>query len=177
MRGMAPYENSKACADLICQGYAKTFDLDIRIVRSSNVYGPGDLNSRIIPNTIRRLMAGKPALVWKGISYVREYMYIRDLVLGMEMVMHAGKAGDIFNIGSGVLKTQEEVIEEIMSHFPRGVVESAAAPVYTKYEIQYQALDHSRISQTLGWHPATTFEEGIALTVNWWRDYANKKGR
>ena len=177
LRGMAPYENSKACADLVCQGYARTFDLDIRIVRSCNVYGPADFNRRIIPNTIRRLLAGKPALVWRGINYVREYLYVNDLVLAMELVMSAGKPGDIFNVGSGMLKTQEDVINQIVKHFENGVVQTVDPPPYTSREIQYQALDHSRISQILGWSPMTTFEKGIQLTIDWWRDVARANNR
>lgn len=176
LKGMAPYENSKACADLICQGYAKTFDLDVRIVRSCNVYGPADFNSRIFPNTIRRLLARKPALIWKGINYVREYMHVNDLVSAMELVMSRGKAGDIFNVGSGVLKTQECVIAEIARHFEHGEVQTVEPPSYTEYEIQYQALDHSRISKDLDWCPTTTFEGGVEQTVRWWRDYI-KAGR
>ena len=175
LKGMAPYENSKACADLICQGYAKTFELDIRIVRGCNIYGPADFNSRIIPNTIRRLLAGKPAIVWTGLNYVREYIFVKDLVLGMEQVMRRGKAGDVFNIGSGVLGTQQEVIAEIMKHFEHGAIQEIAPPSYTSYEIQYQALDHSRISRALGWNPITTFEEGIKRTVDWWSDYTKKQ--
>lgn len=174
LRAFAPYENSKACADLICQGYAHTFDLDIRIIRSCNIYGSGDQNRRLIPNTIKNLINGKPARIWKDIDYTREFMYLDDLISALQLTMEKGEKGAIYNAGSGDLKGQVDVIDEILAHFPNGKTEIVEPPSFTRKEIQYQELDSSKIRGDLGWKTKYSFSEGIRRTVEWWKDYSKR---
>jgi CDP-glucose 4,6-dehydratase len=166
-----PYEASKACADIAVRTYKSSGYIGrASVVRPSNIYGPGDMNNRIIPNTIRFCLNGKPPQLWRNYTYVREYTFADDWVDAMEAVAKYtfDVGGDIFNIGSEVSKTQGDVISEISSHF--GIEPIVVEPPdYTKKEIPYQALDHSKIRKTLGWAPKTCFEDGITETVDWWK--------
>ncbi len=175
LHALAPYETSKACADLMVQMFQKMEHIHkVGIVRPSNTYGPGDTNSRIIPNTIRRCLDGKNPLEFKGIAYIREYTYMEDFVDSItavgDMIMR-NKGCWIYNTGSGFNANQETVLTEILRHFPvSGLkIEYVEPPAYTRIEIPYQTLDSSKVEKELGWKAKTPFDKGISKTVDWWR--------
>ncbi len=166
-----PYEASKACADIAVRTYKSSgYIKRASVVRPSNIYGPGDMNNRIIPNTIRFCLQRKPPQLWKNYTYVREYTFVDDWVDAMESVAKFTftTGGDIFNIGSAVSKTQGEVISEVSKHFKLTPI-TVEPPDYTKKEIPYQALDHSKVNTVVGWSAKTSFENGIEETVKWWK--------
>jgi CDP-glucose 4,6-dehydratase len=176
LNALAPYETTKAIADITTQMFQKMdYVKKVGIVRPSNTYGPGDVNSRIIPNTIKRCMAGENPLLYKGIPYIREYTYIDDFVDGITTVgnfVHTTNKGCyIYNLGSGFNADQETVLKEILRHFPvAGLkIEEITPPDYTRIEIPYQTLDSSKAFRELGWKTKTTFERGMARTVDWWK--------
>ena len=166
-----PYEASKACADIAVRTYKSSgYIKRASVVRPSNIYGPGDMNNRIIPNTIRFCLQGEPPKLWRDYTYVREYTFVDDWVDAMQAVAKFTfeTGGDIFNIGSAVSKTQSDVIGEICKYFDIQPI-TVEPPDYTKKEIPYQALDHSKINRMLGWSAKTPFEDGITETVVWWK--------
>jgi len=190
LNGYGIYECSKACGDLIARAYFFNYDVKTVIVRGSNIYGPADLNSRIIPNTIRRCLRGLSPLVYKGITYVREFTHVDDacraIVTLMEGIPKICAYGDLdpdnpesrhlitnklaFNVGSGVSKDQQETISEILKHFP-GMKPTYVDPQpYMAKEIPYQTLDSSKIREAYGWKPQVSFEKGIEGVVAWWRE-------
>jgi CDP-glucose 4,6-dehydratase len=174
---MAPYETSKACADMTCRmfqrmGYIKR----LSVVRPSNIYGPGDMNSRLIPNTIRKCLKHQPPIIYKGITYVREFTYVDDFVdamirVGKFTLQQNGEIAETFNIGSGETFAQEAVINTILESFPglRSIVEEP--PPHTRIEIPYQALNHSKITTQMGWQPRTSFPAGLSKTIEWWKSH------
>lgn len=170
----SPYETSKACADMTVRMYnSMGFVKYVATVRPSNQFGPGDMNSRVIPNTIRRCLQGKSPILYKGITYVREFTYFEDtcrafMSLG-DNIRDPRISGEAFNLGSGDTADQEGVVCEILTHFPGLEAEWREPEKYTRKEIPYQALDHSKLTQRTSWRAMVPFEEGIARTVAWWK--------
>jgi len=169
------YETSKACADMICKAYAHNYGLNIVITRCCNIIGTADLNSRIVPNTVKRCLQDKNPLVFKGIPYVREYIDVRDVIVAYKLLLNNIKTtkGKVFNIGSGNLFKQEEVINEILWHFPNLTMEYVEPPFYTKTEIPYQRLNTDKIFNSFNWKSKISFEESIEDIIKWWSEHKN----
>jgi len=162
------YGASKAAADIICQTYAKVYDLPVIITRACNIYGPGDTNPRIIPNTIRVCLRGDNPVIYKGVVGLREYIYIDDVINAyIFLAENLRVQGEVFNIGTGEVKSQEDVVFEILNHFPNSEPNYVDISVEIK-EIQKQSLNCDKIKK-LGWKPRVSFEEGIERTVGWWK--------
>lgn len=179
LNAMAPYETSKACADMTCRMFHKmSFIKKLVVIRPSNMYGPGDFNSRIIPNTIKRCLRGSNPILFKDLVYVREFTYFKDAVrafieLGdslMKPTFPTGWVnGETFNVGSGQSRTQEQVVTEILRQFPNLKPELTEPEPHFRIEIPYQTLDHTKLAHTIGWEPWVSFETGIKVTIEWWR--------
>jgi CDP-glucose 4,6-dehydratase len=176
LNAMAPYETSKACADMTVRMYQKMgYIKSSAVVRPSNIFGPGDFNSRIIPNTIKRCLRGDRPVIFRDITYVREFTYVDDFVRAMSIIgdsVHIGELrGEIFNIGSGDTRTQTQTIESILRNFPQIQPEIKNPEPYMRIEIPYQSLDHTKIFNRFGWKAEIPFDEGIDRTVEWWRTH------
>lgn len=174
LNGLNIYEASKACADLIVRSYNYVYGVPIVISRSCNIYGPSDLNSRLIPNTIKNCLMNSPPLIFDGVGYTREWIYVEDVVKALAGLMaNMPKTnGQCYNIGTGFSASQEQVIGEILKYFPTIKPKIIPPPKYTKKEIPYQTLNSEKIRKEIGWSPKISFEEGIKITVDWWK--ANK---
>ncbi len=175
MQGTFPYDVSKSCADLIARSFAQTYRLPVTVTRLANLYGPGDLNfSRLIPGTIRSLLLGEPIIIRSDGTLQREYLYVengaRAYLRLAEEVQRQGLIGQAFNFGQGGPLSVLEVVRAIMQ-----IMEQPDAEVRVlgeaKAEIQSQWLDASRARAILGWEPAWSFEEGLARTLPWYREY------
>ena len=192
LKGYGVYESSKACCDIITRCYHYEYDLTCGVVRPSNVFGPADFNSRIIPNTIRRVLKGQTPILYRGVGYRREFIYVDDWSDAMILVMghlptlitsayetldkskqrdRSAVASSLsWNIGSGESFTQEETLAAILKHFPGVTPETREPMPYMKLEIPYQRLDSTKIRQ-LGWYPKTKFVDGVTETVQWWKSH------
>lgn len=170
------YSTSKACTDLISQSYAYTYDLDVSVLRSGNIFGPGDLNkSRIVPGSILRLLDNESPVIYKGVgSYKREFMYIDDVVEGYLYVQERGLKGHAYNIGGSgfqtIIDTVEMVIEEMGSHLRPDIREKDFI------EIKEQYLDPSKL-QELGWECKYSIREGIRASIPWYTEYHKSPSR
>ena len=168
------YEVSKACQDLVARMFHSNYELDIRVVRAVNIYGPGDTNeSRLIPQTIQRCLAGVPPIIHEGAGGMRrQYIYIDDMVAALRSVLVAGRPGGIYCIGSldaplSVVEVMRQIAESA-AHYNRGDLGPAPVDVPRDarfHEIESQAVDDSRTRKALGWAPKVTFAEGISRTV------------
>ena len=168
-----PYDVSKSCTDLIARSYAVTYDLPVIIARMGNIYGPGDLNwSRIIPGTIRSVLAGKAPVIRSDGTPVREYFYVADAVdayLTMaEAIGTPGVRGQAFNFSSGERRTVREVVDLVLSAMgsrlePR-ILDTA------QHEIQDQYLSLAKARRVLGWKPRTRLSDGLQETITWYRE-------
>lgn len=168
-----PYGTSKACTDLIARSYAQTYGMDISVVRSGNVFGPGDLNrSRLIPGAILKLIEGKAPVIYKKVgAYRREFMFIEDVIDAYVKIADFGLPGEPYNIGGSgfqtIIKTIEMIIEEMGVQIAPEIVEKDFI------EIKEQYLDASKLMR-LGWSCHYPIRDGIKVAVAWYRDYAKE---
>jgi len=165
-----PYSTSKSCTDLLAQSYAYTYGLDTSVVRSGNIFGPGDLNkSRIIPGSILRILNGERPVIYKGVgNYKREFMYIEDVVDAYMAVQDRGLKGDAYNIGGAgflnIFDTVKIIIEEMGSNIEPQILEKDFI------EIKEQYLDASKL-ESLGWRCKYKIAEGIRASIPWYTEY------
>lgn len=164
-----PYEVSKACQDLIARMFAYTYDMDVRVVRSVNIYGPNDPNEdRLIPQTIVRCLRGEPPRLHEGASrMLRQYVYIDDLVNALRWV-EAHDRAEPFCVGApDEARSVLDVMRAIYRVAGRDWQEpEIAARAGGFKEIASQSIDDSKL-RALGWRPAVRFADGIERTFRW----------
>lgn len=158
-----PYGTSKACCDLIAQNFMKSYGMQIIISRPCNAFGY-DKNSRIIPNTIRSCLRGENPLIWQGEETKRQYIFVKDLVQALIFLVEKVGFG-IFNIATPDVKTPEEVVMEILKHFPK------LKPKYLRRERPKEISQQSMRFDNFGWISKYTFEVGIEATVEKFKKY------
>ena len=168
------YESSKACADIISRSYAQIYRLPIVVTRACNIYGLGDRNPRIIPNTIRTCLSGGGPIIYKGIKYKREYIYVDDVLDAyLKLVEEIGKTeGKAYNVGSRQIASQEKIVLMILEHFPVLEPLYQAPKAYMKKEITNQLLDSSKMWNEIRWKAEISLDEGIDRTVEWWKNWS-----
>lgn len=179
LRGTYPYDVSKSCVDLISRSYAITYDIPIVIARCGNIYGGGDLNfERIVPGTIRDVLAGKRPVIRSDGKYVRDYIYVKDVVgayltLGRAVIEDPSLKGEAFNFGLDKPVTVLELVNIILRLMKRLDIIPEIRNT-AKAEIHNQYLSSEKARKMLGWHPLYTLETGLAETVQWYTDYFAK---
>jgi CDP-glucose 4,6-dehydratase len=171
-----PYDVSKACADLISQSYAATYDLPVAVTRAGNFFGGGDLNwSRLFPGTIRSALRGRPPLIRSDGTPRRDYVYVEDAVeaylLLAEAVASGRVRGQAVNISYERPLSVREAVTAILS--ATGADLEPVTEGTATHEIQDQYLDATRARSELGWEPAIDFDEGLRRTVAWYREHLN----
>ncbi|MBU4218354.1 MAG: GDP-mannose 4,6-dehydratase [Actinobacteria bacterium] len=177
--GRHPYEVSKSCADILSQSYYHTYDLPVAIARCGNVYGGNDLNfSRIVPGTIRSLLRGEPPVIRSDGTYVRDYVYVKDVVGAYlrlaERMDDDNVRGKAFNFSIEKPATVLEVVSAIrklmnLEHLEPIVLGTARG------EIKNQVLDSGKARKVLGWCPDYSLEEGLSETISWYEDFFDGK--
>ena len=163
------YESTKACQDIVAQNYFHNFGLPIKIVRCSNVYGPGDPNhSRIIPNTIKRLKHKLPPLLYSGVAeYVREFVYIEDVVDAFRIVNDKGIPGSAYCVGgTGGIKILNLVKKIVELCGSQSTVEIKDR-IESFKEIKEQFIDASKLNG-LGWRPKIPLDKGLKHTIDYY---------
>ncbi|MCU0312001.1 MAG: GDP-mannose 4,6-dehydratase [Acidimicrobiales bacterium] len=172
--GIAPYEASKSCADLVSRSYALTYDLPVAIARCGNIFGGGDLNwSRIVPGTLRSLSRDEQPVLRSDGTFVRDYLHVDDVVDAYltlaEAVTDPALRGEAFNFSDEAPRTVLEIYEATCAafgaHVEPLVLDEAVG------EIRDQYLDATKAREVLGWAPRTGLEDGLARTVGWYRDH------
>ena len=170
-----PYDCSKACADRIGQMYGRAYGVPVCVTRSGNIFGGGDTNfSRLIPDTIRSLAQNRSVVLRSDGSYVRDYIYVTDVVAGClrtaEAMAEQGLSGEAFNFGNRRPLTALEVVATI----GRLMGKEHLRPVIDrtdKFEIKSQYLDPSKAMAVLGWQPRHTLESGLGETIGWYQRF------
>ena len=164
----SPYSASKASADLICRSYNRTFEMDIRVTRCSNNYGPHQFPEKVIPLFVTNLIDnGKVPLYGNGLN-VRDWLHVDDHCDGIYSVLSEGKSGNIYNIGGGRELTNRELTEIILRKFDRD--ESSIEYVTDRlgHDLRY-SVSHEKISRELRYKPKINFEDGIEETIEWYK--------
>jgi len=170
-----PYDVSKACADLIAQSYAHTFGAPVVVTRCGNFFGPGDINwERLVPGTIRSLLAGERPLIRSDGRSTRDYLYVEDGALAYLQLTEALStspelAGQAFNFSSerplGVLDVVRLLQQAAGTDLEPDVRATATN------EIDHQYLSAAKAKAVLGWQPRFTIEDALERTVAWYRDF------
>ena len=165
----SPYSASKASADLLVQAYHRTFGLPISISRCSNNYGPYHFPEKLIPLMISRALNDEYLPVYGKGENVRDWLYVGDHCTAIDLILHKGKVGEVYNIGGHNEKTNLEVVKAILNELEKP--ESLITYVKDRagHDMRY-AIDPSKIRKELGWEPTTLFDEGIKMTIKWYLD-------
>jgi dTDP-glucose 4,6-dehydratase len=163
----SPYSASKAAADLLAQAYHRTYGLPVTISRCSNNYGPYHFPEKLIPLMIANALNDKPLPVYGKGENVRDWLYVEDHCSAIDLIIHGGTAGEVYNIGGHNERTNLEVVKTILREL--GKPESLITYVTDRkgHDMRY-AIDPSKISRELGWEPATMFDDGIKKTIKWY---------
>lgn len=170
-----PYETSKACADMLAQTYHYTFGLPVAIARSTNAYGPGDLNfSRLIPKIMRSAVAGKNPEIIDGTS-IRDYLYVHDLVLGYlrlgENLNRSEIQGEAFNFGSGQVLSAASMAQRVLDANECEGLNLEVRPAMNRAKIvsrQYVSTDKAKV--LLGWSPQYNLQKCLRETYAWYKE-------
>lgn len=165
-----PYDASKAAADLLCRMYAQAYDVPVAIVRSANVYGPGDTNyDRIIPGIMKALITGDTLTVRSDATLVREYLYVADAAAGyMATARHIKIAqGEAYNFGSGTILSVRDLLEQVPEIVGRELTYTIANTA--THEIPRQSLDFTKATKQLHWSPQWAFNDAIRKTYQWYQ--------
>jgi len=163
----SPYSSSKAGADLLVLAYHRTFGLPVTISRCSNNYGPYHFPEKLIPLMIVNALGDKPLPVYgEGIN-VRDWLYVEDHCKAIDLILHKGTVGEIYNIGGHNEMRNIDIVKLICKELDKP--ESLITYVKDRkgHDMRY-AIDPSKIHRELGWLPETKFEEGIKKTIKWY---------
>ncbi|KAF2277410.1 NAD(P)-binding protein [Westerdykella ornata] len=171
-----PYAASKAAAEMMVSAFRSSFNLPLITVRSNNVYGPHQFPEKIIPKFIMLLQRRSKLLLHGDGSPTRRYLYASDIVDALDTIFHKGTIGQIYNIASKDEISNIDICHKLLETF--GIPHSTPEEIdrwiqHTEdrpFNDQRYATDGSKLAK-LGWHPKTSFEEGLRITVDWYRRF------
>ena len=165
----SPYSSSKAAADLLVLAYHRTYGLPVTISRCSNNYGPYHFPEKLIPLMIANALNDKPLPVYGTGENVRDWLYVEDHCKAIDLIIHNGRVGEVYNVGGHNEKTNLEIVKIICKELNKP--ESLITFVGDRkgHDMRY-AIDPTKIHNELGWLPETKFEDGIKKTIKWYLD-------
>ncbi len=173
----SPYSASKAASDHFVRAYHDTYGLPIVITNCSNNYGPNHFPEKLIPLCIHNIIHNKPLPIYGDGKYTRDWLFVIDHALAIDLVYHQGKNGDSYNVGGFNEWKNIDLVQELCKQMDvklgRASGTSASLITYVKdrpgHDLRY-AIDATKINKELGWKPSVTFEEGLAKTIDWFMD-------
>ncbi len=165
----SPYSTSKASADLLVMAYYRTYGLPVTISRCSNNYGPYQFPEKLIPLMIANALADKPLPVYGEGLNVRDWLYVEDHCKAIDLIIHNGTVGEVYNIGGHNEMKNIDIVKLICEYLEKP--ESLITYVTDrKGHDQRYAIDPTKIHSELGWLPETMFKDGIKMTIQWYLD-------
>lgn len=165
----SPYSASKAGGDLLVRAYHETFGLPVNITRCSNNYGPYQFPEKLIPLIISRALNGDSLPIYGDGLNIRDWLYVEDHCSAIDLVIHQGKVGEVYNIGGNNERTNIHIVKTILQEL--GKPESLITYVKDRlgHDRRY-GIDPTKITTELGWKPKHNFETGIKETIQWYLD-------
>lgn len=174
-----PYETSKACADLLAQSFADTYNLPVEIPRFVNIYGPGDFNfSRLIPKVIRAILKGEDPRLW-DIGSIRDFLFIDDAIKAYltlaEKDLPNKQRVRVFNFGTGKPISIIDLVQKLIDISKNSSVKLKidTTPQDRLNEIKKQYVSVAKAKKELGWSPQTSLDLGLTKTFQWYKKNAN----
>ncbi len=165
----SPYSASKASADLLVQAYTRTYKLPCTISRCSNNYGPYHFPEKLIPLIIANAENDKKIPVYGTGENVRDWLYVVDHCIAIDLIIRKGTPGEIYNIGGHNEKTNLEVVKTVIAELGKSEDLITYVTDRAGHDRRY-AIDPTKIHNELGWLPTTTFDEGIKKTIKWYME-------
>ncbi|MFK3960816.1 dTDP-glucose 4,6-dehydratase [Pseudalkalibacillus hwajinpoensis] len=162
----SPYSASKASSDFLVRAYHETYNLPVNITRCSNNYGPFHFPEKLIPLTISRVLNEEKVPVYGDGKNIRDWLHVIDHCSAIDLVLHEGEVGEVYNVGGHNEKTNLEVVKSIINTLGKSDNLIEFVEDRLGHDKRY-AIDPSKLEK-LGWIPTYTFETGIAQTINWY---------
>ncbi len=164
----SPYSASKAGGEMLARSYFKTHGLNVLITRCSNNYGPNHFPEKLIPLFITNLLENKPIPVYGTGGNVRDWLHVDDHCQGIEKVLKLGKAGEIYNIGGGKELANIDITQLILTEMGKSNSEIEFVEDRKGHDFRY-SLNHSKITNELGYVPKVEFMHGLKQTIDWYK--------
>src|SRR5512144_1523505 len=166
-RPRTPYNASKAGADHAVRAYFETFGLPVTITNCSNNYGPFQFPEKVIPLFTTNALDDEPLPMYASTQNKREWLHVLDHCEAIDVVLHEGRAGETYNVGSAVEATIEEIADRVLDLTGKPESLKKIVPDRPGHDRRY-LLDASKITTELGWTPSHGFDDGLAETVAWY---------
>ncbi len=176
LRATAPYEASKAAADIIARSYWPSYGLPVAVTRFANIYGGGDLNfSRLVPEAVCAALDGRSPVLRSDGSPQRDFLFVEDAARAYLAIADAldrdEVRGEAFNAGEGRPHSVREVVTTISRLAGTGVEPDVRGEGNPEGEIDRQHVDSTKLRETCGWEPSVDLEEGLRRTIEWYREH------
>mgnify|MGYP004662085425 FL=1 len=171
LRPSSPYSASKTSADLLSMAYHRTYGLNVTISRCSNNYGPCQHTEKLIPLMITNALADKPLPVYGSGENVRDWIHVSDHCSAVDLIIHSGRNGEIYNIGGSCEMRNIDIVRLICREL--GKPETLISHVADRmgHDLRY-AIDSSKLRSELGWYPKIKFADGIRDTIEYYKSLA-----
>lgn len=166
----SPYSASKASADIVVRAYYETFGIPINITRCSNNYGPHQHVEKLIPLIITYCQENRSLPIYGDGMQIRDWLYVEDHCRAIEIVLHKGVIGEVYNIGGNNEKNNLEIVKIILRKLNKSEELISHVKDRLGHDRRY-AIDNSKITSELGWKPCYTFEKGINQTIEWYTEH------
>jgi dTDP-glucose 4,6-dehydratase len=169
VRASSPYSASKAGSDLLALSYFTTYKLNVTVTRASNNYGPYQFPEKLIPLMISNALDDKPLPIYGDGLQVRDWLYVEDHCNAIFAALEKGSPGEVYNVGGNCSLPNIEVVRRILN--AAGKPESLMTYVTDRpgHDRRY-ALTNEKLTRASGWRPQMDFNEGLAATIQWYRD-------
>ncbi|MGE7672624.1 dTDP-glucose 4,6-dehydratase [Lysinibacillus sp. NPDC094403] len=164
----SPYSASKASSDFLVQAYHHTYRVPINITRCSNNYGPYHFPEKLIPLTISRVLNEEKVPIYGDGQNIRDWLHVFDHCAAIDLVLHEGVNGEVYNVGGHNERTNLEVVKTIIRTLGKSEALIEFVADRLGHDKRY-AIDATKLEQ-LGWQPIYTFETGIAQTIQWYME-------
>lgn len=163
----SPYSASKASADLLVQAYYETYGLPVNITRCSNNYGPYQFPEKLIPLVISKALNGETIPIYGDGLNIRDWLYVEDHCNAIDLVIHHGRLGEVYNIGGNNERTNIEIVKKILGELNKP--ESIITNVQDRlgHDRRY-GIDSTKLIHELGWTPKYNFDVGLKETIRWY---------
>ena len=167
LRASSPYSSSKASADLLVLAYHRTYGLPVTISRCSNNYGPYQFPEKLIPLMIIKALHNNQLPIYGQGLNVRDWIHVEDHCIAIDLIIHQGKCGTVYNIGGNSEKQNIEVVKQIcnLMNKPQKLISFVADR--KGHDLRY-GIDSSKMNFELGWKPKISFDDGLKQTVSWY---------
>ncbi|MGF9891930.1 dTDP-glucose 4,6-dehydratase [Priestia megaterium] len=165
----SPYSASKAGADMLVSAYHETYGMNVNITRCSNNYGPYHFPEKLIPLMVTNALEGKELPIYGDGKNVRDWLHVRDHCAAIDLVIHKGEPGEIYNVGGHNERTNNEIVHLIVEKLnaPKELIKFVEDRL--GHDRRY-AIDPTKLTMELGWKPKYTFDTGIVETIQWYLD-------